>query len=161
MLPHLDAAHTLARHLTRDPHEAEDAVQDAYLRAVRFFAGFRGADGRAWLLAIVRNVCYTRHHRLRHDAATTEFDETVHGADTAADEAELRLLRQATRASVDAAIRALPIEFREVLVLRELQELSYKEIGDIVGIPAGTVMSRLSRARRRLQRLLAAEHGHG
>jgi RNA polymerase sigma-70 factor, ECF subfamily len=160
VLPHLDAAYTLARYLTRNEHDAQDVVQDAYLRALKYFDGFRGsegADGRAWLLAIVRNTAFTwrRKHRLESNAA--EFDEQLH-SDTVADvHPEAEILGASARESLHQALDQLPAEFREVIVLRELQGLSYKEIGEVTAVPVGTVMSRLSRARSRLQRALYAE----
>jgi RNA polymerase sigma-70 factor, ECF subfamily len=156
ILPHLDAAYTLARYLTRDPHDAEDAVQDACLRALRYFDTFRGGDARAWLLAIVRNRCYTLRHR-RRDASATVFDEELHSGAVDAEPADAAALRTSARESLEAALRRLPEEFREVIVLRELQGLSYKEISEVAGVPIGTVMSRLSRARERLQHALAHE----
>jgi len=152
VLPHLDSAYTLARHLLRNEHDAEDVVQDAYLRAVRHFEGYRGGDMRAWLLTIVRNTCYSWFRRHRPDAHTLEFDETVHGE--AADDPEAEMLRGALRDALDQAIERLPAEFREVVILRDVQGLSYAEIAQVAGIPVGTVMSRLSRARDRLQRAL-------
>ena len=154
VLPHLDAAYTLARYLTRDRHDAEDAVQDAYLRALRYFDGFRGGDSRSWLLAIVRNSCYTLQQRRHREARSTEFDEEVHTDEADVEAADAALLRGAARASLEEALLQLPREFREVIVLRELQGLSYKEISEVAGVPVGTVMSRLSRARERLQRAL-------
>jgi RNA polymerase sigma-70 factor (ECF subfamily) len=159
VLPHLDAAYTLARYLTRHEHDAQDVVQDAYLRALKYFDGFRGAeaaDGRAWLLAIVRNTAYTWRRRYRREASATEFDEQVH-SEPADAHPEAALLGDSARETLHQAIDRLPPEFREVIVLRELQGLSYKEIADVTGVPAGTVMSRLSRARSRLQRALYAE----
>jgi RNA polymerase sigma-70 factor (ECF subfamily) len=155
ILPHLDAAYTLARYLTRDVHDAEDAVQDAFLRAIRYFSGFRGGDGRSWLLAIVRNVCYGLRRRHRKDRLSTEFDEELHSEVVEAENPDAEMLRAATRESLEEAVHGLPDEFREVIVLRELQGLSYKEISEVVGIPVGTVMSRLSRARQRLQRVIS------
>lgn len=149
MLPHLDAAYTLARHLLRDPHDAEDAVQDAYLRALRHFDGFRGGDGKAWMLAIVRNVCYTMRRR-RSRGVELEFDEELHGEPSPDDAPDADLVRSATRDAVMRAMERLPMELREALVLRELQELSYREIAEVMGVPIGTVMSRLSRARHRV-----------
>jgi RNA polymerase sigma-70 factor (ECF subfamily) len=159
ILPHLDAAYTLARYLMRDPHDAEDAVQDACLRALRYFDTFRGGDARAWLLAIVRNRCHTIRQDRRNvrDRAAVVFDETLHTDESDAEPADAAALRVATRESLEEALRRLPEEFREVIVLRELQELSYREIGEITGVPIGTVMSRLSRARHRLQRVLGHE----
>jgi RNA polymerase sigma-70 factor (ECF subfamily) len=160
VLPHLDAAYTLARHLMRNDHDAEDAVQDAYLRALRYFDGFRGGDGRVWLLMIVRNSCMSAHTR-RGAAAVTEFDEAHHSGAIADDHPEAALLRSAARASVRRALDTLPFKFREAIVLRELEGLSYKEIGDAVGVPVGTVMSRLSRARQRLREALGTPDGEG
>jgi RNA polymerase sigma factor (sigma-70 family) len=154
VLPHLNAAYTLARYLMRDQHDAEDAVQDAYLRALRYFDGFRGGDARSWLLAIVRNTCYTLRHRHRREALATEFDEELHSEPVDADDADAATLRGAARESLEKALLRLPDEFREVIVLRELQGLTYKEISEVAGVPVGTVMSRLSRARQRLQRAL-------
>lgn len=160
VLPHLDAAYTLARYLTRDDHDAQDVVQDAYLRALKYFAGFRGAEeseGRAWLLAIVRNVAYTWRRRQRATAGSVEFDEAVHSDAVAEANPEAALVRSAARDSLASALERLSPEFREVIVLRELEGLSYKEISDVTAVPVGTVMSRLSRARRRLRDALCAE----
>ncbi len=151
VLPHLDDAYTLARHLLRDEHDAQDVVQDAVLRAFRYFDGFRDGDARAWLLAIVRNCCNTWHRRTRADRMTIGYEH----ADDApqlrgAAEADARAIRSSERAAIERALGDLPDEFREVIVLRELQELSYKEISTVTGVPIGTVMSRLARARKRL-----------
>ena len=164
VLPHLDAAYTLARYLTRNDHDAQDIVQDAYLRALKYFSGFRGGgtggaeggDGRAWLLAIVRNTTYTWLRRHRADAHATEFDEELHSDAVAEHHPAAVLERDTARESLHRALDQLGPEFREVIVLRELEGLSYKEIGDVTGVPVGTVMSRLSRARRRLQEALCA-----
>lgn len=159
VLPHLDAAYTLARYLTRNDQDAQDVVQDASLRALRYFQGFRGAgsaEGRAWLLAIVRNTAYTRRQRHRADALTTEFDEERHSEAVADEHPAAGIEAESDRAALRRAIDELPPEFREVIVLRELEGLSYKEISDVVGVPVGTVMSRLSRARRRLEAALCA-----
>jgi RNA polymerase sigma-70 factor (ECF subfamily) len=155
ILPHLDAAYNLARWLTRDEQDAADVVQEASLRAWQFFGGFRGGDGRAWLLAVVRNTCYTwlEHNRAREPAAT--FDEEEHSAPAAAAGPEADLLRQEDREMLGQALDELPAEFREVIVLRELEGLSYKEIAAVTSCPLGTVMSRLARARERLERALA------
>lgn len=157
VLPHLDAAYTLARHLLRNEHDAEDVVQDAYLRAFRHFSGFRGGDARAWLLTIVRRACYTWLQRHKQETRSTEFDETIHSAPSMADDPETGLLRVALREALDQAIDGLPAEFREVVILRDVQDLTYAEIARVLGIPVGTVMSRLSRARQRLQRALPVE----
>jgi len=159
VLPHIDSAYNLARWLTRNGHDAEDLVQEALLRAFQAFWGFRGADGRAWLLAIVRNACYTWLGRNRQQELTTEFDEEVHTLEGDALNPERLVLREGDRARVRQALEELPAEFREVLVLREIEGLSYKEIGTVADIPVGTVMSRLARARSRLLRGLAARPG--
>jgi RNA polymerase sigma-70 factor, ECF subfamily len=154
VLPHLDAAYNLARWLTRNERDAEDVVQESYLRAFRFFAGFRGGDARAWLMRIVRNTCYTWLHANRPLQEATEFDETVFSPDSPSPNPEEAVLRNDRGALVRKALEALPANFREVLILRELEGLSYKEIADITGMPAGTVMSSLSRARDRLRQVL-------
>jgi RNA polymerase sigma-70 factor, ECF subfamily len=157
VLPHLDAAYTLARYLTRDADDAQDIVQEASLRAFRYFAGFRGSEpgaGRAWLLAIVRNTVRTWHDRNRYQADATEFDERLHSEGIADDHPEASAVRKSESEALREAIDRLPAEFREVIVLRELEGLSYKEISDVAGVPVGTVMSRLSRARRRLEEAL-------
>lgn len=154
MLPHLDAAHNLARYLLRDDSAAADAVQDAYLRALRHFGGWRGGDARAWLLTIVRNVC-----RSARGGTEVEFDETLHSDAVADRHPAADLARRTARETLGAALEQLPQEFREVIVLRELEGLSYKEIADITGAPVGTVMSRLSRGRERLRRALSDAQG--
>jgi RNA polymerase sigma factor (sigma-70 family) len=154
VLPHLDAAYNLARWLMRDDHEAQDAVQDAYLRAIRFFSGFRGGDGRVWLLSIVRNTCFSRMRSGRARQGDSEFDEQMHGIDDAAANPETLLLRSQDEAALRRALDSLPPEFREVIVMRELEGLSYKEIADVAELPIGTVMSRLARARKRLAQCL-------
>jgi RNA polymerase sigma-70 factor (ECF subfamily) len=149
MLPQLDAAHNLARYLLRDDAAAADAVQDAYLRALRHFGGWRGGDARAWLLTIVRNVC-----RSARGGTDVEFDETLHSDAVAERDPAADLARHTARETLGQALERLPQEFREVIVLRELEGLSYKEIADVTGVPVGTVMSRLSRGRERLRRVL-------
>jgi RNA polymerase sigma-70 factor, ECF subfamily len=168
VLPHLDAAYNLARWLTRNDHDASDVVQDAYLRAMRSFGGFRGDQARPWLLAIVRNAAYTSLAR-RRDRHDESYEPELHDEAFATDPAgygspEGELSRQQDRNVVNEALARLPVELREALVLREMQELSYKEIASIQDIPVGTVMSRLSRGRqmllRQLQRTVAGV-GHG
>ena len=156
VLPHLDDAYTLARYLVRDEHDAQDVVQDAVLRALRYFDGFRGGDARAWLLAIVRNCCMTWHAREHsHRRDVPLVDDTGDAIDELA-ETDAVAIRRSERAAIERALAALPTEFREVIVLREIQDLSYKEISDVVGVPIGTVMSRLARGRRRLAAALGA-----
>ena len=155
VLPHLDAAYNLARWLLRSPHDAEDLVQEALLRAFQAVGGFRGEDGRAWLLATVRNACYTWLRRNRSQEEITAFDEAIHTPDGQALNPERMALREADGVRVRQALEKLPAEFREVLVLREIEGLSYKEIGAVSDIPVGTVMSRLARARGRLLRELS------
>ena len=152
-LPHLDAAYNLARHLLRTKEDAEDVVQEAYLRALRHYGTFRGANPRAWLLAIVRHTAYSRGRRLRMAALTAEFNEEIH-SDAGDAGIPRELERSETASLVHRALDLLPARFREVLVLRELEELSYDDISRIVRVPVGTVMSRLSRARARLERAL-------
>ena len=150
VMPHLDAAYNLARWLMRDEADAQDMVQEAYLRALRFFGGFHGTDARAWLLTIVRNTCYTWLKRSRPAELSGDFEEVVLTKESDELDPEASHVLKVRAQLVNEAIEKLPIEFREVVVLRELEELSYKEIAAITGIPIGTVMSRLSRARKRL-----------
>jgi len=157
VLPHLNAAYNLARWLTRNDHDAEDVVQDAYLRALRFFGGFRGDDGRAWLLAIVRNTCYDFLRSHRPQELTEAFDEEVHTTVDDSQSPEVVLIRRADQVMVRRALETLPLPLREVIILRELEGLSYREIADAAGIKIGTVMSRLARARTRLQQLLGSD----
>jgi RNA polymerase sigma-70 factor (ECF subfamily) len=158
MLPHLDAAFNLARHLTGDGHEAEDVVQDACLRALKYFSSFRGGNAKAWLLRIVRHTFYTRRRRRgRSEALTTAFDEEAHGMESSApSDPERSMLREDARRVLSEAMAALPPSAREVIVLRELEGLSYDEISRVMRVPIGTVMSRLARARARLQAALSA-----
>jgi RNA polymerase sigma factor (sigma-70 family) len=151
IVPHLNAAHNLAGWLTRNQRDAEDVVQEAYLRAFRFFDGFHGGDGRAWLLAVVRNTCLSwMARRAGAESASVEFDEHVHRTADEEESVEELLIKNSKINSLRICVEALPVEYREVIVLRELQELSYREISEIAGIPIGTVMSRLSRGRMRL-----------
>jgi RNA polymerase sigma factor (sigma-70 family) len=150
ILPHLDDAYTLARYLLRDEHDAQDVVQEATLRALRYFDGYAGGDSRAWLLSIVR-------HSVADFARKERAWDTDAGATDSlvgAEQTDALAIENSERERVRRAVRALPEEFREVIVLREIEELSYKEISAVVGVPIGTVMSRLARARSRLAALL-------
>jgi RNA polymerase sigma factor (sigma-70 family) len=156
VLPHLDAAYNLARWLMRSIPDAEDMVQEAYLRAFNSFDSFHGEDGRPWLLTIVRNTCFTWLRKNRVQDLMAVFDETFHGTGMAPPDPEALQVRESNRRTLHEAIDRLPAEFREVIVLRELEEMSYKQIAAITGAPIGTVMSRLARARQRLQTLLTS-----
>jgi RNA polymerase sigma-70 factor (ECF subfamily) len=158
VLPHLDAAYNLARFLMRNDQDAEDVVQEAALRAFRFFDSFRGENSRAWLLSIVRNTAFTALKRNRMDEETVVFDEELHGEQIPPLDAGIALDRVQDQQTVRAAIEQLPAEFREAITLRELEGMSYKEIADVASVPIGTVMSRLARARRQLQLLLTKTH---
>ena len=154
VLPCLDAAYSLARWLVRDEHVAEDVVQDAYLRAFRYFGSFRGGDAKPWVLGIVRNVCYSwfvqQKRASEYECVLEDADAPALDGEDRAETPETLLMQKIERAQVTAAISNLPVAFREVLVLREIEELSYEEIAGMLDIPKGTVMSRLSRARRLL-----------
>lgn len=153
VLPHLDGAVNLARWLLRNPADAEDVVQEAMLRAYRFFDRFRGGDARAWLMQIVRNTCYSWLEKNRpSELMMTEFDEELHRRE--GPNPETLAAQAGERQRLMRALESLPARAREVLVLRELEGCSYKEIAEITGVPMGTVMSTLSRARERLQRTL-------
>jgi RNA polymerase sigma-70 factor (ECF subfamily) len=154
LVAHLGAAYNLARWLMRNQTEAEDVVQDAYLRAISHFAGFRGGDGRAWLLTIVRHTCYDRLKQKATSRQNTGFDEALHSADRQLPDPETAVLLAERTELLRESLAELPAEYREVFVLRELEQLSYREIATIAGIPLGTVMSRLSRARQQLQQTL-------
>jgi RNA polymerase sigma-70 factor, ECF subfamily len=154
VVPHLDAAFNYARWLTKNDADAEDVVQDATIRALRFFSSLRNDDARAWLLAIVRNTWYGRLARQGHSERNGVYEAMT---DYRRDEGlspEALVLQQQTVEQVQRAVESLPVDFREVIALRELEGLSYKEIAAIVGVPIGTVMSRISRARERLLILL-------
>jgi RNA polymerase sigma factor (sigma-70 family) len=156
LLQHLDAAYNLARWLTRDDHAAEDVVQDAYCRALRYGDGFRGGDGRSWLLRVVRRSAYDWMQRHRVTAASTAFHEETHTrAEASFDPAEA-CLRQADVELLRESLQKLSLPFREVIVLRDLEGLSYQQMATVLGTPLGTVMSRLARARRQLQQHLGA-----
>jgi len=163
VLPHLDSAFNLARWLTRSHQDAEDVVQEAYLRAFKFFDSFHGEDGRAWLLGIVRNTFYTWYQQNKTQAQNVQFEEELHSvqledaAVTQYDNSnpEALLIQEDSQRLLQQALEALSVEFREVVVMRELEDLSYKQIAGIVGIPIGTVMSRLARGRKELAGILS------
>jgi len=157
VLPHLDAAYNLARWLTRREHDAEDVVQESYLRAFNAFEQFHGGDGRCWLLTIVRNTCYTWLARNREKVPTASFDEALHDVATCAFDPQAILQQQIDRESLKRAVEDLPVEFREVLILREFEGLSYQQVSSVANLPVGTVMSRLARARARLAAALGAK----
>ena len=158
-LPHLAAAYNLARWLVHNDHDAEDLVQEAFLRAFKSFGGYYGGNSRSWLLTIVRNTCYTwlQNNRVLH--VTEPIDDKLDelGLDFA--DPEVLLLQSVDAQIVRQALTELPVEFREVVVLREMEGFSYKEIADVVDLPIGTVMSRLARGRKRLHALLAPRMG--
>jgi RNA polymerase sigma-70 factor (ECF subfamily) len=161
VLPHLDAAYNLARWLTRNDQDAQDVTQEACLRAFRFFDGYQGGNMRAWFLTIVRNTCYTWLHQNRALGGSDEvFDEEIHSIDDSGGASpEIQALAGADRETLRRALEELPEVFREVLVLRELEGMSYKEIADVSSVSLGTVMSRLARARTRLRQALGASLG--
>ncbi len=159
MLPHMDAAHNLARWLLRNEQDAQDVVQEAFLRAFKSFGGFHGSNGRAWLLTIVRNTSYTLLKKNRVADLTTTFDEEIHTAGHESVSPATILEHSENAELIKEAMDELPAEFREILALRHQEGLSYKEIADIAQIPPGTVMSRLARARAKLREYLAARIG--
>ena len=159
MLPHLDAAHNLAKWLLRNEEDAQDVVQEAYLRAFRSFAGFHGTNGRAWLLTIVRNTSYTLLKKSHAVDLTTSFDEEIHASGHESVSPATLLEHSEDAQLIKEAMDELPAEFREILTLRHQEGLSYKEIADIAQIPSGTVMSRLARARAKLRECLKARIG--
>jgi RNA polymerase sigma-70 factor, ECF subfamily len=156
IVPHLDAGYRLARWLMRDEHDAEDVVQEASLRAFRYFRTFAGGDGRAWFLRIVRNTCYG-WQRPDHRAPTDSFDEEQHSSARPQSDPETLLLQSDDATLIARALDSLPDHFHQLLVLRELEGLSYRELSEVIGIPMGTVMSRLSRARVALRGALDTE----
>ena len=151
VLQHLDAAYNLARWLTRNETDAEDVVQEVFLRAFKFFNGFHGEHGRSWLLAIVRNTSYTWMQHNRSPELSVPIDNELHEIGSKDLNPEALLVQRADTLMVRQALEELPVEFREVLVLRELEEMSYRDIASIADLPLGTVMSRLARGRKRLQ----------
>ena len=161
VLPHLDAAYNYARWLTKNDADAQDVVQDAYVRALRFFSSLRGEDARAWLLTIVRNTWYGRFPRRAGNPMIETADEPIEQRADGSLDPEAQMIQLQTVAQVQRALDTLPTDFREVLVLRELEGLSYKEIAAIVGIPIGTVMSRLARGRERLAEAFSVDESGG
>src|SRR5437868_9304030 len=159
MLPHMDAAHNLAKWLLRNEQDAQDVLQEAYLRAFKSFGGFHGCNGRAWLLTIVRNTSYTLLKKNHAVDLTTTFDEEIHGSGHGSVSPATILEHAEDAELVKQAMDELPAEFRGILALRHQEGLSYKEIADIAQIPLGTVMSRLARARDKLKECLAARIG--
>lgn len=159
MLPHLDAAHNLARWLLRNEHDAQDVVQEAYLRAFKYFDGFHGSNGRTWLLTIVRNTSYTFLKKKRAADLTTTFDEEIHASGHDSVSPATILEHSEDAKLIEAAMEELPAEFREILALRHHEGLSYKEIAEITQLPTGTIMSRLARGRAKLRECLAARIG--
>ena len=157
MLPHLDAAHNLARWLMRNEQDAQDVVQEAYLRAFKSFSGFHGSNGRGWLLTIVRNTSYTLLKKNRAADLTTTFDEEIHASGRESVSPAAMLEHAEDAKLIKKALNALPAEFREILTLRHQEELSYLQIGEILKIPTGTVMSRLARARTKLREYLTSQ----
>ena len=162
ILPHLDAAYSLARFLLRNDQEAEDVVQESALRAFRFFNNFRGENSRAWFLRIVRNTAFTAMKRLHGYEAHVAFDEALHSPESMPNAGAAAQLDSTYDAqAVRAAIEQLPPEFREVITLRELEDFSYKQIADVANVPIGTVMSRLARARTQLGQILSRTFNRG
>jgi len=155
ILPYLPAAYNLARWLTHNDQDAEDLVQEAYLRAFKFFDGFQGQNGRTWLLKIVRNTFYSRLPQKKLQELTTTFDEETHDQSSEDFNPEKLMLQNVNNQILMQALAELPVEYREIIILRELEYLSYKEIAELVAIPIGTVMSRLARARKKLQETLS------
>jgi len=160
VLPHLDAAYSLARWLTRNDQDAQDVTQEAFLRAFRFFDGYHGGNMRSWLLTIVRNTCYTWLHQNRQSDTTELFNEEIHSSESAGGiDPENQALSNVDKETLHRAIEELPQVFREALVLREIEGMSYKEIADVTSVSLGTVMSRLARARSRLRQSLSVSLG--
>jgi RNA polymerase sigma factor (sigma-70 family) len=154
VLPHLDAAYNLARWLVRNPHDAEDVVQEACLRALRFFGGYQAGNARAWLLRIVRNTAYSFLDKKRPGDLADEFNETIHVGEPVQHDAETALLQSVESQLLREALEGLPVRSREALILRELEGLSYKEIAEVMDVPIGTVMSSLARGRTQLRERL-------
>ena len=159
-LPHLDAAYNLARWLIKDQHAAEDVVQEAFLRAARYFESFRGGDGRAWFLSVIRRASFDWLKKQRaHDFV--ELSEELHAPSDLSANPEILAIRKCDREIMTQALEELPPQLREVIVLRELEGMSYQEIAAVTDVPVGTVMSRLSRVRHQLQVRLASQPAGG
>jgi RNA polymerase sigma-70 factor (ECF subfamily) len=154
-LPHLDAIHNFARWLMRSDDEAQEVVQETFLRALKYFDSYRGSDAKAWLFAICRNTCLTWRSHKRQTGATESFDEGTHSPLAAMRDQERRMIDAGQMVTLRHCIEMLPVEYREALIMRELEEMSYRQISEVMAIPVGTVMSRLSRARRRLGECVA------
>ena len=161
VLPHLDAAYNLARWLAGNDHDAQDVVQEACLRALKFFGGFRGENARAWLLTIVRNTFYTWLRNNRRPDNIVELSDEVLAVEDVSVNADILNSRLGDAEAVRRAVEQLPVEFREIVILREMEGFSYKEIAEVADVPIGTVMSRLTRARRQLQKRLTGEFKPG
>jgi RNA polymerase sigma-70 factor (ECF subfamily) len=160
VLPHLDAAYSLARWLTRNDSDAQDVTQEAFLRAFRFFDGYHGGNMRSWLLTILRNTCYTWMHQNRRPDTTELFDEEIHSPEASGGaDPEIQVLASADKETLRIALEELPDVFREALVLREIEGMSYKEIAEVTSVSLGTVMSRLARARTKLRQSLSVSQG--
>ena len=155
ILPHLDAAYNLARWIMNNDQDAEDMVQESYLRAYKYFAGYQGGNSRSWLLTIVRNTCYTWLRQNRAQALTIDLDDEIYSSESDLLNPEMLLQHNASHQMVRRALAKLPPEFRELIILREIEGMSYKQIANIAGIPIGTVMSRLARSRQRLKECLS------
>jgi len=159
IFPHLNAAYNLARWLLRSDQDAQDVVHDSFLRAHRYFASFDGTDARAWLLGIVRNTCITRLRSSKREERSVDGEESLQSPGSAEHSPERLVLLEENLQVLRGCIDALPVEYREVVILRELEELSYKEIATAIGIALGTVMSRLNRARARLENCVTQKTG--
>jgi len=160
VMPHLDAAYNLARWITRNDHDAEDVVQEAFMRAFRYLDRMKGVEGRPWLLTIVRNTCYSwlEKNRPAELVALDDADAVIDAMPSNAPSPEVVVLQSAQRKLVNQALEDLPVAFREVIVLREIEDMSYKDIAAVAGIPIGTVMSRLARGREMLKRAIEARN---
>ncbi len=161
VLPHIDAAYNLAHWMLNNDQDAEDVVQEAFLRAYKYFASYQGGNSRSWLLSIVRNMCYDWLHQNKTQGQAVELNEEIASDDLDLGNRELLVQMKTNHQWVADALMKMPVEYRELLVYRELEEMSYKEIALIAGIPIGTVMSRLARARERLKACLSQRYDEG